>query len=78
MWKKVSSQLPEVESDSGFLKLFINWIIGVILVYSILFGTGKLLLTDYTGFIIYILIAVISIVILYLNISKIGWKKLAE
>lgn len=78
MWKKVSSQLPEVESDSGFLKLFINWIIGVILVYSILFGTGKLLLNDYTGFIIYILIAVISIVILYLNISKIGWKKLAE
>lgn len=78
MWKKISSQLPEVESDSGFLKLFINWIIGVILVYSILFGTGKLLLNDYTGFIIYILIAVISIVILYLNISKIGWKKLAE
>ncbi|MDY0081542.1 MAG: sodium:solute symporter family protein [Ignavibacteriaceae bacterium] len=78
MWKKVSSQLPEVESDSGFFKLFINWIIGVILVYSILFGTGKLLLSDYTGFFIYIFIAALSIVILYYNISGIGWKKIAE
>ena len=78
MWKKVSSQIPEVEGDSGFFKLFINWIIGVILVYSILFGTGKLLLSDYSGFFIYILIAAFSVVILYFNISKIGWKKIAE
>ncbi len=78
MWKKISSQIPEVESDSGFFKLFINWIIGVILVYSILFGTGKLLLSDYTGFLIYILVAAVSIVILYYNMSKIGWKKIAE
>ncbi|HQF41419.1 MAG TPA: Na+:solute symporter [Ignavibacteriaceae bacterium] len=78
MWKKISSQIPEVENDSGFFKLFINWIIGVILVYSILFGTGKLLLSDYTGFLIYILVAAVSIVILYYNMSKIGWKKIAE
>lgn len=78
MWKKISSQIPEVESDSGFFKQFINWIIGVILVYSILFGTGKLLLSDYTGFLIYILVAAVSIVILYYNMSKIGWKKIAE
>jgi Na+/proline symporter len=78
MWKKISSQMPEIESDSGFFKLFINWLIGVILVYSILFGTGKLLLGDYPGFLVYLLIAVVSIIILYINISKIGWKKIAE
>src|SRR5690606_3523805 len=54
MWEKISSQMPEIESDSGFFKLFINWLIGVILVYSILFGTGKLILGDYPGFFVYL------------------------
>ena len=78
MWKKISLQMPEVESDSGFLKLFINWLIGVILVYSILFGTGKLILGDYPGFFVYLIVAIAAIVILYVNVSKIGWKKIAE
>ena len=78
LWKKISSQLPDVESDSGFLKMFINWLIGVILVYSILFGTGKLILGDYTGFIIYLVVASISVSIIYKNLSKIGWKTLVK
>jgi SSS family solute:Na+ symporter len=78
MWKKISSQLPEVESDSGFFKLFINWLIGVILVYSILFGTGKLILGDFMGFIIYLVVASIAVSIIYINLSKIGWKTLVK
>lgn len=78
LWKKISTQLPEVESDSGFLKMFINWLIGVILVYSILFGTGKLILGDYTWFVIYLAVASISVSIIYKNLSKIGWKTLVK
>jgi SSS family solute:Na+ symporter len=54
--------------------MFINWLIGVILVYSILFGTGKLILGDFTSFTIYLIIAAISVAIIYINLSKIGWK----
>lgn len=74
MWKKISSKLPDVESDSGFFRLFINWIIGVILVYSILFGTGKLILGEFNEFFIYLIVAIISVSIIYINLSKIGWK----
>ena len=74
MWKKISSKLPEVESDSGFLMQFINWIFGVILVYSFLFGTGKLLFGEYTAFFIYLIIAIVSVFVIYKNLSKIGWK----
>jgi SSS family solute:Na+ symporter len=56
--------------------MFINWLIGVILVYSILFGTGKLILGDYTWFVIYLIVASISVSIIYKNLSKIGWKTL--
>lgn len=78
MWKKISDKLPEVESDSGFLKLFINWLIGVILVYSILFGTGKFIFGDYKEFLIYMAISVISVIIIYFNLSKLGWKNVAK
>ena len=78
MWKKISTKLPEVESDSGFFRLFINWLIGVILVYSILFGTGKLILGDITAFMVYLIIAAISVSIIYINLSKIGWKTVVK
>jgi len=78
MWKKISSQLPEVESDSGFLRLFINWLFGVILVYSFLFGTGKLIFGEFKSFLIYLVLAIISIFIIYKNLSKIGWKTIVK
>ena len=74
MWKKISDKLPDVESDSGFFRLFINWLIGVILVYSILFGTGKLIMGEFTDSIIYLVVSAISVSIIYVNLSKIGWK----
>ncbi len=74
MWKKISSKLPEIESDSGFFKSFINWLFGVILVYSFLFGTGKLIFGEYESFIFYLAISAVSVIIIYKNLSKIGWK----
>jgi len=74
LWKKISSNLPEVKSDSGFFAMFVNWLFGVILVYSILFGTGSLLFGNYTELFIYMGAAIISIFVIYKNLSALGWK----
>jgi Na+/proline symporter len=76
LWKKISSELPNVESDKGFLRMFMNWIFGVVLVYSILFGTGSLIFGNITSTLIYIFTAIISIIIIYKNLQHIGWAKL--
>ena len=78
LWRKVSSKLSDVESDTGFLKMFLNWIVGVILVYSILFGTGKLIFGEITEFLMYLTIAIVSVIIIYFNLSKIGWQTLSK
>lgn len=78
LWKKVSNKLSDVEGDSVFLNMFINWFIGVILVYSILFGTGKLIFGEITEFLMYLGIAIISVIIIYFNLSKIGWQTLSK
>lgn len=74
LWKKVSSGLPDVKSDTGFFGMFINWVFGVILVYSILFGTGKLIFGDtFTAF-LYFIAAIISVGVIYYNLSRTGWR----
>lgn len=74
LWKKISSSMPDVKSDTGFLGMFINWLFGVILVYSILFGTGKLIFGDSLTAIWYFISSVLSVLVIYINLSKKGWR----
>jgi len=77
-WRPISQELPDVISDSGFGKTFIDWICGVVLVYTSLFGIGKLILGYYLSGIIYLMIAAGAAVIIYLHLSKIGWNVISE
>jgi SSS family solute:Na+ symporter len=47
LWKPVAVLVPEVQGTTGYGKLFIDWMAGIILVYSCLFGTGKLLFGEW-------------------------------
>jgi solute:Na+ symporter, SSS family len=78
LWKKISDKLPEVKSDSGFAGMFVNWIAGVILIYSFLFGTGSLLLGDTVKALVFLITAAVSILIIYRNLSEAGWKTLIK
>ena len=71
-WKMISDKLPDVKSDSGFGLMFLNWFLGVILIYASLFGIGKLLFGDYLIAAIFILLAIISGAIIYRNLGKQG------
>ena len=70
LWKIVSQKIPDVKSDTGFPKMFANWIAGVILVYSFLFGTGSLILGDLLKTAIFTAAGILSIVLIYKNLSE--------
>lgn len=76
-WRKISSSLPDTKGDSGYTGLFISWISGVILVYSSLFGIGKIVLGEYFPGFIYILTAMGAGSIIIYVFSKIGWEKVS-
>ncbi|MDE3057670.1 MAG: Na+:solute symporter [Bacteroidota bacterium] len=42
-WKAFAAKLPHIASDTGYAQLILCWLLGVVLVYSFLFGVGKLL-----------------------------------
>ena len=77
-WKKISGKFPDIKSDSGFGRLFLDWFLGVLLVYSSLFGLGKLLFAEYLSAFLYFLVGGISATLIYFDLKKRGFKSLNE
>ena len=42
-WKHIAALVPEVKGDTGFGRLFLDWGLGIVVVYSFLFGLGEML-----------------------------------
>ncbi len=69
-WKKTAEKTPEVKGDTGYLRLFVNWFTGSVMIMSTLFGIGKIIFAEYlTGF-AFIFISVILALIISYNLSK--------
>ena len=77
-WKPVASQLPEVKQDAGLSSLLLAWAAGVVLVYSVLFGLGKLILAEYGLAVLFFGFAAAAGWMVYSLTSHIGWEKVAE
>lgn len=69
-WKRISESMPEVVPDSGYARLFVSWIAGIALVYSVLFGIGKILFGDVSQALIFIAVAVASAFVIKHNFEK--------
>ncbi len=46
-WRKFRKLMPEIVPDSGYGRLFICWIAGVVLIYSALYGSGMAIMQEY-------------------------------
>ncbi len=72
-WKKISDMMPDITPDSGYGLLFINWIAGIVLVYSFLFGIGKLIFGNTMVAIVLILVGFLAAMVIRRNFKKVGW-----
>jgi SSS family solute:Na+ symporter len=72
-WKKISDMMPEVTPDSGYRLLFVNWAAGIVLVYSWLFGIGKIIFGDFIPALILLAIGLLAAMVIKRNFSKVGW-----
>ncbi len=78
-WRPIREELKEAESKTKILPDIINWLLGTILVYSALFGIGKIILLESKAGIIFLLVSVLSAFALYKNVTRsrfiYEWKK---
>ncbi|MCW8850184.1 MAG: Na+:solute symporter [Melioribacteraceae bacterium] len=69
-WKRISKKVGSLKSEMNFGKALINWVLGVILVYSFLFGLGSLLFGYHTNLLIYSLLFIFSSIVIYKNLNS--------
>ncbi|HLA99775.1 MAG TPA: sodium:solute symporter family protein [Bacteroidota bacterium] len=74
-WGAVAATLPDVRPDSGYARLMVDWLAGVVLVYAVLFGIGKLLLGFTGAGLAFMAVAAVAGGLLYFHLSRTGWKE---
>ena len=69
-WKHIQKLVPEISSDTQFGRFFINWLMGVILVYSFLFGIGKIIFAEYLSGVLLLLTGFIAAAVILFNLNR--------
>jgi solute:Na+ symporter, SSS family len=76
LWKKVSRNLPEVESDTGFVMLFVDWALGIMMIYAILFGTGRVIFGDLIQGGLFLGAGLVAGALIFADLNRRGWNNL--
>ncbi len=77
-WKKIAERVPGVTGDSGFGRLFLDWFLGVVVVYAFLFGFGQIIFAEFLSGFIILGIGIIAGAIIYIDLQKRGFETLSE
>ncbi len=72
LWKPIAVLVPEVRATTGYGRLFIDWLAGIILVYSFLFGGGKLLFRSWREGIFLLALGLAAGVFLWRDLDRMG------
>ncbi|HEX9615340.1 MAG TPA: sodium:solute symporter family protein, partial [Bacteroidota bacterium] len=77
-WRKIGESMPEVRGDTKYAGLFLNWLAGIVLVYMMLFGIGKLILGDIGMGILFVSIGFLAAGVIYWDLSRRGFETIIE
>lgn len=77
-WGPVAALAPEVRPRRDGLANLLDWICGCVLIYGILFGTGKLLLGEIGWGITLVALGMAAGGVIYYDLSRRGWSSVVE
>jgi solute:Na+ symporter, SSS family len=77
-WRPIAKLAPEVRASADGLSNLVDWICGCALIYGILFGSGKLLLKDYTTGSLLLAMGLAAGAVIYWDLSRRGWSAVVD
>jgi hypothetical protein len=77
-WRPIAQLAPDVRPSTGGLYNLLDWICGCMLVYGILFGTGKLLLKEFALGSALLAAGIAAGVVIYWDLSRRGWSSVVD
>ncbi len=77
-WAPMARLAPEVEPAGDGLANLLDWIAGCMLIYGVLFGTGKLLLHETAPGLALLAVGAAGMAIIYRDLSRRGWSAVVD
>lgn len=77
-WRPVARAAGMAERSGEIWPNLLNWLLGILMVYSILFGIGELLFGDWPKVMLFFVIAAVSGGAMIWNLNRTGWAGLSE
>src|SRR6266436_1085422 len=77
-WAPIAALAPDVKVAGGGLSNLLDWIAGLVLVYGVLFGVGKLLLHETLPGLVLLAFAALGGFVIYRDLSRRGWATVVE
>jgi solute:Na+ symporter, SSS family len=77
-WKPVAALAPDVKPSRDGLANLIDWIAGCVLIYGVLFGTGKLLLHEKGSGLALLACGLVAGAVIYMDLSRRGWSAVID
>ena len=69
-WRRIAGLVPEAKAEGGFGRLFVDWILGVVMIYAFLFGAGHLLFGEYTSGTLLLVVGVVCGAVIWKHLSR--------
>jgi solute:Na+ symporter, SSS family len=77
-WRPVAALAPEIKQVNDLMANAVDWIAGLVLIYGVLFGTGKLLLHEtWLGFGL-LACGIAGGAVIYYDLSRRGWSAVTQ
>jgi Na+/proline symporter len=77
-WAPIAALAPDVKVTSSGLSNLLDWVAGLVLVYGVLFGVGKLLLHETGPGLLLLALAGLGGFVIYRDLTKRGWATVVE
>ena len=77
-WGPIAAQVPDVKPTNDLLPNFVDWVAGLVLIYGVLFGTGKLLLHEPGIGAVLLAAGFAGGAVIYFDLSRRGWSAVIQ
>lgn len=76
LWKPISKKAPNITTDKGLGWDFLDWAAGIVLIYSALFGAGKIILGSIGTGVLLLTASAICFIFIMWDLNRRGWSAL--
>jgi len=77
-WRPIAALVPDLKPVNDLLPNLVDWVAGLVLIYGVLFGTGKLLLHEPGVGVLLLAAGIAGGAVIYFDLSRRGWSAVTE